>query len=104
MDEVDGFVAVHADAVAGAVRGSGQTVARAIAPAFILAADGIVDAAGRAAKLRRAHGDLLALVDLVPDTPLRRSRLAENEGARYVGLVAFDAAPAVEQHHLVLAD
>ena len=50
MDEVDRLVAVEADAVAGAVREAGQAVAGAVAPAFILGAHRIVDAARRAGR------------------------------------------------------
>src|SRR5436190_8621452 len=100
VDEVDRLVPVHADSVAGSVRGAGEPVARPVAPAFILGAHRIVDASGEPADPRRAHRDLLPLADLVPDPALRRIRLAEDEGARDVRLVAMDAAAAIEQHDL----
>ena len=105
VDEVDRLMAFHADAVAGAVRGAGQLVARAIAPAFVGAANGIVDAAGGRADLGGGHGDLLPAPHLVPDLALVGARIgAEDEGARDVRLVAVDVATAVEQDVRALAD
>src|SRR5436853_4730195 len=72
MDEVDRLVAVETDAVAGAVREAGEAIARPIAPALVLGAHRIVDAARRAAELGGADRDLLALMDLVPDPALLR--------------------------------
>src|SRR5690606_4505323 len=103
VDEIDRLVPFHADAVAGAVRGAGQRIAGAVTPAFVLGAHRIVDAAGRAADLRGGEVVPLALMDLAPDPALVRARLAEHEGARNVGLIAFDVAAAVEQHDLAVA-
>src|SRR3954463_5092019 len=95
----------HANAVAGAVRRARQLVARTVSPAFVGAANGIVDASGGRTDLRGSHGDLLPSVDLVIDLSLLRGWIrAEHEGARDVGLVAVDRAGAVEQHDLALLD
>ena len=48
VDQIDRLVHLHADAVAGAVRSAGQPVAGTVPPAFIGAADGVIDAARRA--------------------------------------------------------
>ena len=99
VDEIDRLVDLHADAVAGAVRQAGQLVARAVAPAFVGAADRVIDAARGHADLGGCDRDLLAAMHLVPELALLRRRIgAEHEGARDVGLIAVDRAGAVHQH------
>src|SRR6185369_2838423 len=43
VDQIDRLVNLHADAVPGAVRQAGQTVAGPESPAFIDLADGVID-------------------------------------------------------------
>src|SRR5437868_10219495 len=60
VDEVDRLVPLHADAVAGAVGGAGELVARAVAPGLVLAADRVVDRACGRADAGGGEGDVLA--------------------------------------------
>src|SRR5690606_13426410 len=64
--EVDGLVAVQADAVPGAVRQARQLVVGAVAEAGVVTAHRVVDRPGRGADLRCLERDLLAAMDLVP--------------------------------------
>src|SRR3546814_17355047 len=82
------------------MRGAGQLVARAPPEAFIIGAHRIVDLACRRAEFRRGESDVLPLAHLIPHLPLPRARLAIDEAARHIRLIAMDGRAAVNQHDL----
>src|SRR5690606_36342578 len=100
--QVDGFVAIEPDAVPRAVRGSGKLVAGAVAQAFIIGADRVIDRPGWNADLRGLESDELALAHLLPNLALARCRGPVDPASRHIGLIAVDVAAAVHQHHLAL--
>ena len=53
MHKVDRFMHIHADAVPGAMRQTGQLIARAKATTFVKAPDRIIHLARRCAECRR---------------------------------------------------
>ena len=105
MDEVHRLVALHADAVTGAVRCPRQLVARPIAPAFVGPSNRVVDMARRHADLSRGESDVLAPAHLRPDLALLWRRVgAEYEGAGDIGLITMHLAAAVEENDLAPFD
>jgi hypothetical protein len=102
-DEIYRLVAFEADAMAGPVRQARQLVIGAIAERAVIFPYGIVDASSGHAGLRCFECDLLALAHVRPDVALALGRLAEDEGAGNIRLIAFDRAAAVHQHDFPLA-
>src|SRR3546814_16126202 len=62
-----------------------------------------VDLAGRGAEFRCGKGDILPLAHLIPHLPLARARLAIDEAARNIRLIAMNSRAAVHQHDLACA-
>ena len=101
-DEIGPLVAVHADAVAEAV---GEVfVVGAVAGVGDDFAGGVVDGVAGCSGLACGEGGGLGLVDDVEDLLLLVGGFAEDEGARDVGLVAFDGAAVVEEDDLAFLD
>src|SRR6185369_1374889 len=102
LHEIDGLVAIEADAMAGAMREAGKFVARAVAPLHVLRTHGVVDTSRRNVNSRGLDRDLLAVAHLLPHLALLGRGLAEYEGARDVGLIACHRAAAVHEYHFAV--
>src|SRR5258705_4602252 len=72
VDEIDRFVHLHADAVTGAMRQSGQSIAWPEAPAFVDLADCVMDSSRGQSDFGWLNRNLLAAMDLVPQLALLR--------------------------------
>src|SRR5437773_11739766 len=95
FDEVLGLVAIHAEAVAEAVREE-----RSVARSGDHLTRGAVHLLARRARAPQRHRGGLGVVHYVEHlAELLRREVAEPDGARDVGGVATHAAAAVDQHH-----
>ena len=101
-DQVGPLVSVHADAVTDAV-GEGLVVGAeaGVGDDF---AGGSVDRLAGDARACCGEGYGLGLVDDLEYLPLLRSWFAVDERSGDVGLVAFNAAPVVDEDNLAFAD
>src|SRR5688572_15997638 len=99
--EVGRLVAVHTDAMTGAVGGTGQSIVRGPAKALVILAHRNVDVADRDAGLRGLKTDLLPALDGIPDLALALGGLAVDPGTGDVGRVAVDLAATTEPSRTV---
>src|SRR5579862_289888 len=95
--QIGRLVHVHADAMAGAMRQPWQEVILAPAETLVIGTHGFVDAAYRNADLCPLERYFLAALDSVPHLALAFRCVAEEPGARDIGLVAVHRAGTVDQ-------
>src|SRR6266542_1388810 len=94
------FMSVQPDAVTGAMWQSGSFVIRAKAGVSDHFASGGVNRFAWRADLCGCETGVLRFAFKVPNVSLPLRRFTEDECARDVGLIAFDAATAIHQHHI----
>src|SRR5262249_1005594 len=100
-DEVGMLVTVEADAVTQAM--SEEFVVGAEAAVDDDGAGSSIDSAGEAASACGVERSVLRLADEIEYAQSFVAGLAEDAGAGDVGCIAFDAAAAVDQHHVTFA-
>src|SRR5207253_2863227 len=91
---------VEADAVTGAMRQTRNFVVGTKAGVGDHFACRGIDRFARRADLRGGKARILRFALKAPDVALSLRRFPENESARDVGLITFDAASAVHQHDI----
>ena len=102
--EVRRLVPVHANAVAGAVGGPGQSIVLGPAEALVVLANGDVDVADRDTDLGGLERDLLAALHGVPDLAVALAGRTENPGAGNVRRITVELAAGIDEYHRALAD